>query len=192
MLAPEWFRKSMQCSVGEKVRSGLVRDEIGRDASHPSNSDPLVLWPGGRQHSRFQELPLRLPPPQCQELAAEVVNRLSPLPHVPHSGLVPAHQLLIQPPQAQPLGRDHIPGVETIDTCVPGIGTGCPGQLRGEGAEQIEEGPGENDDVVDVQIGLDDHRCQTNAFRSGEGAGSSKRIHEINISPKKSPRNYQL
>lgn len=79
-----------------------------------------------------------------------------------------------------------------IDTCVPGIGTGCPGQLRGEGAEQIEEGPGENDDVVDIQIGLNDHRRQTNAFRSGGGAGSNKRIHEINVSPKKSPRNCQL
>lgn len=35
VLAPEWFRKSMQCSVGEKVRSALARDEIGRDALTP-------------------------------------------------------------------------------------------------------------------------------------------------------------
>lgn len=35
VLAPEWFRKSMQCSVGEKVRRALARDEIGRDALTP-------------------------------------------------------------------------------------------------------------------------------------------------------------
>lgn len=88
--------------------------------------------------------------------------------------------------QAQPLGRAHIPGAETTDTCVPGIATGRPRQLRGKGVEQIEEGPGEDDDVVDVHIGLNDHRCHANAFRSRGGAGSNKRIQEINVSPQKS------
>lgn len=63
---------------------------------------------------------------------------------------------------------------ETMDTCVPAIGTGCPGQLRGKGAEQVKEGPGEDNDVVDVQIGLDDHRCQTDACVGGGGQGMGK------------------
>lgn len=79
-----------------------------------------------------------------------------------------------QPPQAQPLRRGPLPGAEMMDTCVPGIGTGCPGQLRGKGAEQVEESPGEDDDVVDVQVGLNDHRRQTNAFGSRAGMGSNK------------------
>lgn len=66
-----------------------------------------------------------------------------------------------------------------MDTCVPRIGTGCPGQLRGKGAEQIEEGPSEDDNVVDVQIGLDDHGRQTDACGGrggmGEQQGESKR-----------------
>lgn len=55
-----------------------------------------------------------------------------------------------------------------MGTCVPGIGTSCPGKFRGEGAEQVEECPGQDDDVVDVQKGLDDHRCYTNALGRGE------------------------
>jgi hypothetical protein len=69
-----------------------------------------------------------------------------------------------------------------MNTCVPGIGAGCPGQLRGEGAEEVEKGPGKDNDIVDVQIGLDDHRRQTNAFR--DGRGGAKRFQEINISKK--------
>lgn len=61
-----------------------------------------------------------------------------------------------------------------MDTCVPAIGTGRPGQLRGEGAEQVEEGPGQDDDVVDVQIGLDDHRSQTNAYGKRGGMGEQQ------------------
>ena len=49
------------------------------------------------------------------------------------------------------------------------MGAGGPGQLEGEGAEQVEEGPGQDDDVVDVQIGLDDHGRQPNALGTGWG-----------------------
>lgn len=80
--------------------------------------------------------------------------------------------------QAQSLGRGPGPGAESVDTCVPSIGAGCPGQLRGKGAEQVEEGPSEDDDVVDVQIGLDDHGRQTDACgrRGAWGAtGESER-----------------
>lgn len=69
------------------------------------------------------------------------------------------------------LGRGPVPGAQTTHTCVPVMGTSGPGQLRGKGAEQVEESPGKDDDVVDVQIGLDDHRRRTNAFGSAAGEG---------------------
>lgn len=34
-------------------------------------------------------------------------------------------------------------------TCVPRVSTACPGQLRTKGKKQIEECPGQNDDVID-------------------------------------------
>lgn len=71
------------------------------------------------------------------------------------------------------------PRADTTSTCVPGVGAGSPGQLGGKGAEQVEEGPGEDDDVVDVQIGLDDHRRQANALC---GAGSNKGVPETSVS----------
>lgn len=41
-------------------------------------------------------------------------------------------------------------------TWVPGVIAAGPWQHWGEGAEEVEECPGEDDDVVDVQIGLND------------------------------------
>lgn len=114
-------------------------------------TDPPVLWPGGCHHSKSQELPLEPPPSECQKLA---VPGTSPPPHVPHTALVPAYQPLQPSHHTQPLGGAHIPGAAMIDTCVPGIGAGGPGQLRGKGAEQIEEGPGEDDDVVYTHSGV--------------------------------------
>lgn len=40
-------------------------------------------------------------------------------------------------------------------TCVPAVGAGSPGQLRTEGREQVEESPGQDDDVV--HAGVQDH-----------------------------------
>lgn len=62
--------------------------------------------------------------------------------------------------------RSH--GRADTHTCVPGVAARCPGQLPGEGAEQVEESPGKDDDVVDVQVRLNDHRCHANAFGSKE------------------------
>ena len=67
------------------------------------------------------------------------------------------------------------PGPNPTGTCVPGVGAGGPGQLGGEGAEQVEEGPGQDDDIVDVQIGLDDYRRQPNALGTGWGVGVGNR-----------------
>lgn len=53
-------------------------------------------------------------------------------------------------------------------TCVPGVAARRPGQLPGERAEQVEESPGKDDDVIDVQVRLNDHRCHANAFGSKE------------------------
>ena len=63
------------------------------------------------------------------------------------------------------------PSPNPTGTCVPGVGARGPGQLGGEGAEQVEEGPGQDDDIVDVQIGLDDYRRQPNALGTGLGWG---------------------
>lgn len=67
------------------------------------------------------------------------------------------------------------PSPNLTGTCVPGVGAGGPGQLGGEGAEQVEEGPGQDDDVVDVQIGLDDYRRQPDALGTGRGVGVGNR-----------------
>lgn len=72
-------------------------------------------------------------------------------------------------PRERPHGR-----ARTMPTCVPGVGTGRPGQFRGKGAEQVEEGPGEDDDVVHVQVGLNDHGRQADAFRSTGGVGATR------------------
>lgn len=140
--------------------------------SHPSTPDPVAFQPGGPHHSRSPELLLESPPQKYQELAAQVVHGISPPPHMPATaGSTLPTSDTIQSPQSRPLGTAYIPEAETMNTCVPGIGTRRPGQFRGKGAEQVEKGPGEDDDVVDVQIGLNDHRRQTNAFRGGVGEG---------------------
>lgn len=87
LLAPERFRKSMQCSVGDKVRNASVKNEMERDAPHPSPPDPLALRPGGPHHSQSQELPLEHPLSECQELAAQRVHGTSPPTCVPHTAL---------------------------------------------------------------------------------------------------------
>lgn len=116
-----------------------------------------------------------------------MVHGIIPPPHVPHTaGSTLPTSDTVQPPQAGPLGTAHIPGAEAMNTCVPGIGTRRPGQLRGKGAEQVEEGPGKDDDVVDVQIGLNDHRCQTNAFRVGYGGAKKTRASKRSMSVQKS------
>lgn len=38
-------------------------------------------------------------------------------------------------------------------TCVPCVVAGCPRQIPGEGVGQIEDSPGEHNDVVDVEQG---------------------------------------
>lgn len=36
-------------------------------------------------------------------------------------------------------------------TCVPGVVAGSPGQIPGEAVGQVEDGPGQHNDVVDVK-----------------------------------------
>ena len=36
-------------------------------------------------------------------------------------------------------------------TCGPGVVAGGPGQIPGEGVGQVEDGPGQHDDVIEVQ-----------------------------------------
>lgn len=38
-------------------------------------------------------------------------------------------------------------------TCVPGVVAGSPGQIPGEAVGQKKDGPGQHDDVVDVEQG---------------------------------------
>ena len=41
-------------------------------------------------------------------------------------------------------------------TCIPLVAATSPGEVRGEAAEEVEEGPGQDNDVVDVEE-ADDH-----------------------------------
>lgn len=41
-------------------------------------------------------------------------------------------------------------------TCIPLIAAASPGEVDSEAAKEVEEGPGQNDDVVDVEED-DDH-----------------------------------
>lgn len=68
----------------------------------------------------------------------------------------------------QPHGQGPMAGQTHTHTCVPRVAARRPGQLPGEGAEQVEESPGKDDDVVDVQVRLNDHRSHANAFGSKE------------------------
>lgn len=43
-------------------------------------------------------------------------------------------------------------------TCVPGVVAGSPGQIPGEAVGQKEDGPGQHNDVVDVEQS-NDHLC---------------------------------
>lgn len=58
-------------------------------------------------------------------------------------------------------------------TCVPLVVAAAPGEVDGEGAEEIEQGPGQHDDIVEVQKHYDDLRgvansCGEEAPRGGE------------------------
>lgn len=41
-------------------------------------------------------------------------------------------------------------------TCIPLVAAATPGEVSGEAAEEVEEGPGQDNDVVDIEK-ADDH-----------------------------------
>lgn len=57
--------------------------------------------------------------------------------------------------------------------CVPAVVAVCPGQLRLEGLEQVVSGPGQDDDIVDVQEGHDHNGGIADACGCGQAKGAS-------------------
>lgn len=57
-------------------------------------------------------------------------------------------------------------------TCVPLVVTCGPRQGAFKGVIQVDEGPGQHHDVVDVQIGHDDLGCHAHPCRMGGGVKS--------------------
>lgn len=60
-----------------------------------------------------------------------------------------------------------LPGAKgsSTPTCVPFMITAAPGKVNGERTEEIEQGPGQDNDVVEVQEHNDDLRGITNSCR---------------------------
>ena len=79
--APEWLRKSMQCSVGNKGGCVLARDQMGRDALTPWSLQPSD--PTARQSPSFP-----VPKASFGCHLPGVAHGTSLLCHVPHTALV--------------------------------------------------------------------------------------------------------
>lgn len=63
---------------------------------------------------------------------------------------------VVEGPEVRAVGA--VPGVVTVD----------PGQLSGEGREQVEQGPGYNHVVVEAHVQTDQDHCETNTW-GGKG-----------------------
>ena len=46
-----------------------------------------------------------------------------------------------------------------VHTSVPGVGAACPGELSAEGEDQVEQSPGQNDDVTHTAVEEDQLPC---------------------------------
>lgn len=68
-----------------------------------------------------------------------------------------------------PSGLLHECKRQTCVTCVPVVVAAGPGQLRAEGKDQVEQGPGQNDDVGHTAVENDQLTSVANTCTGGHG-----------------------
>lgn len=61
-------------------------------------------------------------------------------------------------------------------TCVPVVAAAPPGQVDGEAAEEVEEGPGQDDDVVDVEKDDNGLGGIADTWAEAHGAGDTGQV----------------